>query len=180
MGLCRLLMGSKLCVWVQMTDQDTVMILTGNWVREDDGKWVFDSLNEEGTEFFTLKAGLEYDELVDLVKQSLAIASRNVKLKISYQYSSWMLIDDGDGSTPQFISENHEVEVFVQMRRKIEEVNLCVTISQCSDGVTTGNSKPHFANVTDQNVCNTPRMIPRTLMQQRRMSGWSLRSLTLR
>ncbi|KAF3488107.1 hypothetical protein F2Q69_00051999 [Brassica cretica] len=31
----------------EMTDQDTVMILTGNWVREDDGKWVFDSLHEE-------------------------------------------------------------------------------------------------------------------------------------
>ncbi|CAN6859921.1 unnamed protein product [Brassica oleracea] len=40
-----------------------------------------------------------------------------------------MEIDDGDGSTPQFISDDHEVEVFVQMRRKIEEVNLFVTVN---------------------------------------------------
>ncbi|KAH0866792.1 hypothetical protein HID58_073814 [Brassica napus] len=107
------------------------------------------------TKFATLKSGLEYEELVDLVKQSLAIASQNVTLKMSYQYPSWMLIDDGDGSTPQFISDDHEVEVLVQMRRKIEEVNLCVTIAKCSDGLSTANRKPHFADVTDQNLCNT-------------------------
>lgn len=61
-----------------------------------------------------------------------------------------MLIDDGDGSTPQFISDDHEVEVYVQMRRKIEEVNLFVTIAQCVDGVTTAPPKAHVANVKGQ------------------------------
>lgn len=39
-----------------------------------------------------------------------------------------MDIDDGDCFSPQYIRDDHEVEVFVQMRRKIEEVNLCVTV----------------------------------------------------
>ena len=63
--------------------------------------------------------------------------------KLAYQYPTWMQIDDGDGSTPQFISDDHEVEVFVQMRRKIEEVNLFVTVSE--------PKVPH-ANVTDQTL----------------------------
>ncbi|CAN7130854.1 unnamed protein product [Brassica rapa subsp. narinosa] len=54
-----------------------------------------------------------------------------------------MQIDDGDGSTLQFISDDHEEEVFVQMRRKIKEVNLFVTVSE---------PRVPYANVTDQNL----------------------------
>lgn len=134
--------------------------------------------SRRSTKFTTLKSGLEYEELVDLVKQSLAIASQNVTLKMSYQYPSWMLIDDGDGSTPQFISDDHEVEVLVQMRRKIEEVNLCVTIAKCSDGLSTANRKPHLQMSLIRTSVIPRRRVPQTLMQQQRMSGWSLRSLT--
>ncbi|KAF3532204.1 hypothetical protein DY000_02040060 [Brassica cretica] len=136
----------------EMVEQDTVMIMTGTLVREGEGPWLFDTQTEEGTKFITVKSGLGYEELVHLVKDCLAIDSANVTLKLSYQYPTWMLIDDGDGSAPQFISDDHELEVFVQMRQKIEEVNLFVTISQCIDGVTTAQDKPHFSNVTDQTL----------------------------
>lgn len=63
--------------------------------------------------------------------------------KLAYQYPTWMQIDDGDGSTLQFISDDHEEEVFVQMRRKIKEVNLFVTVSE---------PRVPYANVTDQNL----------------------------
>lgn len=145
-------MGTFSVICVQMVEQDTVMIMTGTWVREGEGPWLFDTQTEEGTKFITVKSGLGYEELVHLVKDCLAIDSANVTLKLSYQYPTWMLIDDGDGSTPQFISDDHELEVFVQKRRKIEEVNLFVTISQCIDGVTTAQGKPHFSNVTDQTL----------------------------
>ncbi|KAF2563306.1 hypothetical protein F2Q70_00017167 [Brassica cretica] len=48
--------------------------------------------------------------------ESLSIPSTNVTIKMSYQYPTLMQIDDGDGSTPQFISDDHEVEAFVKMR----------------------------------------------------------------
>lgn len=130
-----------------MTEQDYVRILKGTWVREATGTWVFDSENEQEIKYVRLKSGLEYEEMVDLVKERLRIESRYVTIKLSYQYPSWMLIDDGDGSTPQFISDDHEVEVFVQMRRKIEEVNLFVTIAQVVDGVTKAPPKPHAKDV---------------------------------
>ncbi|KAF3489251.1 hypothetical protein F2Q69_00057112 [Brassica cretica] len=113
-----------------MTEQDNVMLLTGSWVREDDGKWIFDSLTKEGTKRITLKSGLEYEELLHLVKEALSLGGTSVTVKLAYQYPPWMQIDDADGSTPQFISDDHEVEVFVQMRRTIEEVNLFVTVSE--------------------------------------------------
>lgn len=137
-----------------MNEQDAVMILTGNWVRGDSGKWIFDVLNKEGINYVFVKSDLEYDKLVALVKDSLGIESRTVTMNLAYQYPAWMQIDDGDGSTPQFISDDHEVEVFVQMRRKIKEVNLCVTIAQCNDGINTAQRKPHFSNVTYQMLCN--------------------------
>lgn len=46
-------------VRMQMTEQDNVMIITGSWVREDDGKWIFDALTDEGTKSITLRSGLE-------------------------------------------------------------------------------------------------------------------------
>ncbi|CAN6972333.1 unnamed protein product, partial [Brassica rapa subsp. trilocularis] len=107
--------GAKLLspLTMQMTEQDTVMRLTGSW-------------------------------------DTLGIVAKNVSFKLSYQFLSWMQIDNGDGSTPQYISEHDAVEAFVQMRCKIEEVNLFVTISEHIDGITTSKTRPPFANVTDQ------------------------------
>lgn len=85
-----------------------------------------------------------------MVKDTLGIVAKNVSFKLSYQFLSWMQIDNGDGSTPQYISEHDAVEAFVQMRCKIEEVNLFVTISEHIDGITTSKTRPPFANVTDQ------------------------------
>ncbi|CAF2152332.1 unnamed protein product [Brassica rapa] len=72
--------------------------------------------------------------LVKMVKSTLRIVAPNVSIKLSYQYPSWMQIDAGDGSTPQFISDDYDVESFVHMRRKIEEVNLYVTILEHNNG----------------------------------------------
>ncbi|KAF3582912.1 hypothetical protein DY000_02031285 [Brassica cretica] len=86
-------MGSKLCVWVQMTDQDTVMILTGNWVREDDEKWVFDSLNEEGTEFVTLKAvggsfGVPVSDIIPYRRNGIYIRENQPIVRLRSQTTS--------------------------------------------------------------------------------------------
>lgn len=137
---------------LQLTEQDDCTVITGTWVREEDGKWIFDTLIEDERNTITVNPLMEYEDLVNLVKETLNIRAKNVTLKLSYQYPSWMEIDDGDGSTPQFISDDHEVEVFVQMRRKIEEVNLCVTISEVIDGIPTNHRRPHYANVTDQTL----------------------------
>lgn len=71
---------------MQMTQQDNVMIVTGSWVREDDGKWIFDSLTEEGTKSITLTASLEYEELVNLVKEALSLDGTTATIKLAYQY----------------------------------------------------------------------------------------------
>ncbi|KAG2244924.1 hypothetical protein Bca52824_093247 [Brassica carinata] len=134
----------------EMTEQDNVMLLTGSWVREDDGKWIFDSLTKEGTKRITMKSGLEYEELLHLVKEALSLGETSVTIKLAYQYPPWMQIDNADGSTPHFISDDHEVEVFVQMRRTIEEVNLFVTVSEPVHGISTEKQRLPYANVTDQ------------------------------
>ncbi|KAH0942784.1 hypothetical protein HID58_002421 [Brassica napus] len=118
----------------QIPDQDTVRLITGSWVREEHRQWIFDSLAEEGRFSVTLFPDLEYEELVKMVKSTLRIVAPNVSIKLSYQYPSWMQIDAGDGSTPQFISDDYDVESFVHMRRKIEEVNLYVTILEHNNG----------------------------------------------
>ena len=137
-------------VRTKMTEQDNVMLLTGSWVREDDGKWIFDSLTKEGTKSITLKSGLEYEELLHLMKEALSLGGTSATIKLAYQYPPWMQIDDADGSTPQFISDDHEVEVFVQMRRTIEEVNIFVTVSEPVHGISTEKQRLPYANVTDQ------------------------------
>nr|VDD06163.1 unnamed protein product [Brassica oleracea] len=136
----------------QIPDHDTVRLITGSWVREQYGKWIFDSLSEESCYRVTLLHGIEYEDLVQMVKSTLRIVAPNVTIKLSYQYLSRMQIDEDDGSTPQFISDDYDVESFVQMRHKIEEVNLYVTISEHNNGFTTGKTRPPFASVTDQTL----------------------------
>ena len=63
---------------MQMTEQHTVMLLTGSWVHEEDGRWSFDSLSEEGKHSIDLFPDLEYEELVKKVKETLGILAKNM------------------------------------------------------------------------------------------------------
>uniref|UniRef100_A0A1J3FU65 Uncharacterized protein n=1 Tax=Noccaea caerulescens TaxID=107243 RepID=A0A1J3FU65_NOCCA len=59
-----------------------------------------------------------------------------------------MTIDDDDGATPLSIHHRHtEILSFIQMRRHIEEVNLCVTLMEHINGVP-AKSIFHSAAVT--------------------------------
>ena len=63
---------------MQMTEQDTVMRLTGSWVREENRRWIFDSLSEQGKHSIDLFPDLEYEELVKKVKETLGILAKNM------------------------------------------------------------------------------------------------------
>lgn len=62
------------------------------------------------------------------MKPKLGFQTTDVLMKMSYQYSVWMEIDEGNGSAPQYITEDVHVHAFIEMRRSIEEVNLYVTV----------------------------------------------------
>ncbi|CAA7061276.1 unnamed protein product [Microthlaspi erraticum] len=121
----------------QKSPQDEVTILVGTWVRETTGAWVFETDTHEGSGSINLSDDLKFRDLVDEVRIKLQIKADNVSIKLGYQYPQWMAIDDGDGSTPQYITDDQEVQFFIQMRRQIEEVNLCVTITAHVNGVPT-------------------------------------------
>lgn len=111
-----------------MTEQDKVLFVNGAWVRDRGMKWYFDPDIVDGSGHIQLYEGMTYRDLVVKVREKLALRAHNITIKLSYQFLDWMGIDDGNGSTPQYISDDHEVEVFIQMRRKIEEVNMFVTV----------------------------------------------------
>jgi len=73
---------------------------------------------------------MTYKELAQKVKEKFSFRARDITIKIAYQYPEWMAIDEGNGSPLQYISEDSDFTMFTQMRRHIEEVNLCVTIVQ--------------------------------------------------
>ncbi|CAD5313788.1 unnamed protein product [Arabidopsis thaliana] len=73
---------------------------------------------------------MTYEELSQKVKDKLGLRGRGITVKMAYQFPEWMAIDEGNGSPPQYISEDSDVTMFIQMQRHIEEVNLCVTVVQ--------------------------------------------------
>lgn len=74
---------------------------------------------------------MSFDLLRAKVREKLQLRAHNITVSISRVYT----IDDADGSSRHFITDDHEVELFVQMRRKIEEVNLCVTVTLNTNGI---------------------------------------------
>ncbi|CAH2079412.1 unnamed protein product, partial [Thlaspi arvense] len=74
--------------------------------------------------FIQLNTRMSHSELVNEVKEKLNLTASNIS------YHSWLEIDEGDACDPQYITDDQEVAVFVEMRRTIEEVNLCVTSSR--------------------------------------------------
>jgi len=92
--------------------------------------WQFEPKTVEGSSYIRLRANMTYKELVQKVKEKFSFCARDITIKLAYQYPGWMAIDEGNRSPPQYISEDGDVTMFIQMRRHIEEVNLCVTIVQ--------------------------------------------------
>ncbi|VVB08269.1 unnamed protein product [Arabis nemorensis] len=91
---------------------------------------------------------MSFDELRATVKEKLNLRACNIGIKLGYQYAEWLDIDDGDESSRQLITNDHEVEVFVHMRRKIEEVKLCVIVSLNCNGISAQlpmSDKMHYA-----------------------------------
>jgi len=94
--------------------------------------WQFEPNTLEGSSYIRLRTNMTYKELVQKVKEKLSFHARDITIKLAYQYPEWMAIDENNGSPPQYISEDGDVTMFIQMRRHIEEVNLCVTVVQHS------------------------------------------------
>ncbi|CAD5316262.1 unnamed protein product [Arabidopsis thaliana] len=110
--------------------QDEVLLVIGEWVRVDNLAWQFEPKTVEGSSFIRLRTNMTYEELSQKVKDKLGLRGRGITVKMAYQFPEWMAIDEGNGSPPQYISEDSDVTMFIQMRRHIEEVNLCVTVVQ--------------------------------------------------
>uniref|UniRef100_A0A1J3CQR5 Uncharacterized protein n=1 Tax=Noccaea caerulescens TaxID=107243 RepID=A0A1J3CQR5_NOCCA len=101
-----------------------------------------------------LESGMAFRDLVVKVKDRLLLNSTDTTIKVSFQYPVWLSIDDGDGSTPQYITADDEVQAFIQMRRSIEEVDLCVTVTRYFNGWPTSlhTSVPSSAVVGHPNI----------------------------
>lgn len=104
----------------------------------------------EGSAKIVLSEDMKFRELIEEVRSNLHITAENISLKLAYQYPQWMTIDDGDGSTPQYITDDNEVKFFILVRRNIEEVNLCVTVTEHINGVPTkANSNYNVVKPTE-------------------------------
>ncbi|CAA7040434.1 unnamed protein product [Microthlaspi erraticum] len=156
----------------QLPDIDKVYLLVGTWNREDNGMWIFETDPSCGEKSINLQSGLSFAVLINIVRGTLHLLSRHITVKLAYQYPEWMAIDDGDGSTPQYITDDQEVEVFVQMRRHIEEVNLCVTVKRVDGEMTGDNTSPICTQlpptVTDSDV----RIVPAATEEDDTEDDW--------
>ncbi|KAL0722521.1 hypothetical protein Bca4012_037120 [Brassica carinata] len=73
-------------------------------------------------------------ELLTSVRERYQLSSTDATLKISYQYPEWVSFGDGELDMPQYITDDTEVGVFLNMRRSTEEVPLYVSIYRQSHG----------------------------------------------
>lgn len=72
-------------------------------------------------------------DLITAVKECCDITSKNISLKLSYQYPEWVAMGDRELDMPQYITDDTDVGVFIRMRRAVEEVDLYVSIVRLSD-----------------------------------------------
>lgn len=78
-----------------MTDQDRVRIVHGTWVHDGDGRWIFEpDIVCAAEHYVRLHSDMTITELLDLVKERLAITSKDVSVKLSYQYPEWVAMGD--------------------------------------------------------------------------------------
>ncbi|XP_019088061.1 PREDICTED: uncharacterized protein LOC109127565 [Camelina sativa] len=111
-----------------MAAKDQVCVVLGEWVKVDSFVWNFEPETPPGNNFVRLRDGMSYKQLVAKVKEKLVLRAHEVVIKMAYHYPAWFELDERNGSSPQYITDDEEVGVFVRMRRYIEEVDLCVTV----------------------------------------------------
>lgn len=66
------------------------------------------------------------NELVTTVKERLDITSKNISIKLLYQYPKWIAIGDGELDMPQYITTDTKVGVFIRMKHAIDEVGVFI------------------------------------------------------
>lgn len=118
-----------------MTGQDKVLLVHGTWVRDSDQRWIFEpDITSKVEHFIRIFSGMTMIELLTSVRERYQLSSTDDTLKLSYQYPEWVSFGDGELEMPQYITEDTEVGVFLNMRRSIEEVPLYVSIYRQSHG----------------------------------------------
>ncbi|KAG5389233.1 hypothetical protein IGI04_030774 [Brassica rapa subsp. trilocularis] len=119
----------------QMTGQDKVLLVHGTWVRDSDQRWIFEpDITAKVEHFIRIFSGMTMTELLTSVRERYKLSSTDATLKLSYQYPEWVSFGDAELEMPQYITEDTEVGVFLNMRRSIEEVPLYVSIYRQSHG----------------------------------------------
>ncbi|KAH0912136.1 hypothetical protein HID58_035457 [Brassica napus] len=121
--------------FAQMTGQDKVLLVHGTWVRDSDQRWIFEpDITAKVEHFIRIFSGMTMTELLTSVRERYQLSSTDATLKLSYQYPEWVSFGDAELEMPQYITEDTEVGVFLNMRRSIEEVPLYVSIYRQSHG----------------------------------------------
>ena len=116
-----------------MSEEDRVSLVHGIWVRDSDNRWIFEpDIVCAADHQIGVHADMSFRDLVTSVRERLDITSKEVSVKLSYQYPEWVAMGDAELDTPQYITEDIEVGIFVRTRRAIEEVDLYVSIVKSS------------------------------------------------
>ncbi|KAH0897526.1 LOW QUALITY PROTEIN: hypothetical protein HID58_047094, partial [Brassica napus] len=133
---------------MQKNEPDKVLIVHGTWVRDADNRWIFEpDIVCAAEHFIQLNVEMTMTELLTAVKECIDITSKDISIKLSYQYPEWIAMGDRELDTPQYITDDTEVGVFIRMRRAIEEVDLYVPIVCHSPS----GKEPHLPR--QRNVC---------------------------
>ncbi|KAG2312146.1 hypothetical protein Bca52824_023703 [Brassica carinata] len=130
----------------QMTGQDKVLLVHATWVRDSDQRWIFEpDITCKVEHFIRIFSGMTMTELLTSVRERYQLSSTDATLKLSYQYPEWVSFGDGELDMPQYITDDTEVSVFLNMRRSIKEVPLY----QLTEGRQTEQRVPMVEDVGD-------------------------------
>lgn len=88
-----------------MNSQYEVLLVVGGMggPEKTPGRWHFEPETVHVSEMIYLTIDMPFHSLVRLVKEKLRLLAPDIMVKLEYQFPEWMAIDDGNGSSPQYI-----------------------------------------------------------------------------
>ncbi|KAH0926422.1 hypothetical protein HID58_018678, partial [Brassica napus] len=107
-----------------MNSKDKVLLVVGAWVSDTHKP----DHSFKGEHYINLYSGMNMSDFVRGVREEIDPTYEEVNFKLSYQYPEWISADGGALDMPQYITEDTEVGVFIELRRSIEAVNLLVSV----------------------------------------------------